>query len=433
MVAKSHPFQESLDYLLSLGNEVSAMKLGLDDISKLLSELGKPAVATLKVQVAGTNGKGSVCAFLNSICLKAGIKTGLYTSPHLISITERIKINGVDIEENEFAAIARVVRDTAESLVEKGDLGSVPTFFEQVTAIALIAFARHGVELIILETGLGGRLDATTAANAEIAAITRIDYDHQEYLGETLREIAAEKASIIHEGSKVVIGDQPPEAMGVIIARCANLGIRPRLVDEVRTELCRDDSLNFVFETLKARYENIELGLAGKHQIENAKIAVLLAEALQADFDISPTDIIDGLRQASHPGRLEFRDKFLFDGAHNLAGARALRAYIDEFIDRPITMIFGAMNDKDIAGIATVLFTRADKLILTQPENPRALLPTELEAFVKERSEIENVFTSRPVKSALQLAREVTPDNGVIVVTGSLYLVGEVKRILQNE
>jgi len=433
MVAKSHPFQESLDYLLSLGNEVAAMKLGLDDISKLLSELGKPAVATLKVQVAGTNGKGSVCAFLNSICLKAGIKTGLYTSPHLISITERIKINGVDIEENEFAAIARVVRDTAESLVEKGDLGSVPTFFEQVTAIALIAFARHGVELIILETGLGGRLDATTAANAEIAAITRIDYDHQEYLGETLREIAAEKASIIHEGSKVVIGDQPPEAMGVIIARCANLGIRPRLVDEVRTELCRDDSLNFVFETLKARYENIELGLAGKHQIENAKIAVLLAEALQADFNIRPTDIIEGLRQASHPGRLEFRDRFLFDGAHNLAGARALRAYIDEFIDRPITMIFGAMKDKDIAGIATALFTKADKLILTQPENPRALLPTELEAFVKERSEIENVFTSRPVKSALQLAREVTPDNGVIVVTGSLYLVGEVKRILQNE
>ena len=149
MVAKSHPFQESLDYLLSLGNEVSAMKLGLDDISKLLSELSKPAVATLKVQVAGTNGKGSVCAFLNSICLKAGIKTGLYTSPHLISITERIKINGVDIEENEFAAIARVVRDTAESLVEKKELVSIPTFFEQVTAIALIAFARHGVELII--------------------------------------------------------------------------------------------------------------------------------------------------------------------------------------------------------------------------------------------------------------------------------------------
>ena len=433
MVAKSHPFQESLDYLLSLGNEVAAMKLGLDDISKLLSELGKPAVATLKVQVAGTNGKGSVCAFLNSICLKAGIKTGLYTSPHLISITERIKINGVDIEENEFAAIARVVRDTAESLVEKKELVSIPTFFEQVTAIALIAFARHGVELIILETGLGGRLDATTAANAEIAAITRIDYDHQEYLGETLREIAAEKAAIIHEGSKVVIGDQPPEAMGVIIARCANLGIRPRLVDEVRTELCRDDSLNFVFETLKARYENIELGLAGKHQIENAKIAVLLAEALQADFNIRPTDIIEGLRQASHPGRLEFRDRFLFDGAHNLAGARALRAYLDEFIDRPITMIFGAMKDKDIAGIATALFTKADKLILTQPENSRALLPSELEAFVKERSEIGNVFTSRPVKSALQLAREVTPDNGVIVVTGSLYLVGEVKRILQNE
>ena len=430
MVAKSHPFQESLDYLLSLGNEVSAMKLGLDDISKLLSELGKPAVATLKVQVAGTNGKGSVCAFLNSICLKAGIKTGLYTSPHLISITERIKINGVDIEENEFAAIARVVRDTAESLVEKKELVSIPTFFEQVTAIALIAFARHGVELIILETGLGGRLDATTAANAEIAAITRIDYDHQEYLGETLREIAAEKAAIIHEGSKVVIGDQPPEAMGVIIARCANLGIRPRLVDEVRTELCRDDSLNFVFETLKARYENIELGLAGKHQIENAKIAVLLAEALQADFDISPTDIIDGLRQASHPGRLEFRDKFLFDGAHNLAGARALRAYFDEFIDRPITIIFGAMKDKDAAGIAKVLFPKTGTIVLTQPDNTRAMTAAELANLIPSEIGDDRLVRSGSVSEAIGFAQEVSPADGIILITGSLYLVGEARRIL---
>src|SRR5580765_5081472 len=152
------------------------MKLGLENIRKLLTALGDPRNNYLKVQVARTNGKGSVCAFLNSICLEAGVKTGLYTSPHLISITERIRINGADISEDDFARLATHVRETAENLLAKGELGSRPTFFEQVTAIALVAFAEAKVQLAILETGLGGRLDATTAANAEIAAITRIDY-----------------------------------------------------------------------------------------------------------------------------------------------------------------------------------------------------------------------------------------------------------------
>src|SRR5215204_205962 len=168
-------FQESAEYLLSLGNEVSTMKLGLENIRKLLAALGDRQNNYLKVQVAGTNGKGSVCAFLNSICLEAGIRDGKYTSPHLVSITERVQINGVDISENDFAKYATQVRETSERLVKSGKLESVPTFFEQVTAIALIAFADAGVELAILETGLGGKLDATTAANAQIAAITRID------------------------------------------------------------------------------------------------------------------------------------------------------------------------------------------------------------------------------------------------------------------
>jgi len=222
-------FQESEHYLLSLGNEVSAMKLGLENIRTLLAALGDPQKNYLKVQVAGTNGKGSVCAFLNSICLNAGIKTGMYTSPHLVSITERVKFDGIDISDGDFAEFASRVRHIAETLVAGGELENVPTFFEQVTAIALIAFAEANVELAILETGLGGRLDATTVANAEIAAITRIDIDHQKYLGETIEEIAAEKAAIIHAGSKVVIGDQQSEAMDVILERCRSVGVDPIL------------------------------------------------------------------------------------------------------------------------------------------------------------------------------------------------------------
>ena len=176
-------FQQASAYLLSLGNEVSAMKLGLENIRKLLAALGDPQENYLKVQVAGTNGKGSVCAFLNSICVNAGIKTGMFTSPHLISITERVQIDGDDISEQEFSRLATRVRTVSEDLVAAGELENIPTYFEQVTAIGLLAFAEAKVELAILETGLGGRLDATTAAHAEIAAITRIDLDHQQYLG----------------------------------------------------------------------------------------------------------------------------------------------------------------------------------------------------------------------------------------------------------
>src|SRR5688572_14082294 len=203
------------------------MKLGLENITTLLAALENPHNNYKKVQVAGTNGKGSVCAFLDSICREADIKTGLYTSPHLISITERVKIEGVDIAQDEFARLATLVRDTSESLVHEAKLERIPTFFEQVTAIALLVFAEHRVELAILETGLGGRYDAVTAANAEIAAITRIDLDHQEYLGETIEEIAAEKAAIIHAGSRVVIGEQDPEVMDVIRNRCRDLGVEP--------------------------------------------------------------------------------------------------------------------------------------------------------------------------------------------------------------
>jgi dihydrofolate synthase/folylpolyglutamate synthase len=403
-------FSESSSYLLSLGNEVSAMKLGLENIRKLLKLLHNPENNFLKVQVAGTNGKGSTCVFLDSICRAAGIKTGLYTSPHLISITERIKINGVGISEEDFARHATKAREIAESKFD-----APPTFFEQITAIALSAFAEAKIDLAILETGLGGRLDATTAANAEIAGITPIDYDHQQYLGSTLEKIAAEKAAIIHKGSKAAIAPQKPQARKVILERCREFGIKPVFSDSDLPT-------------------GIKLKIAGRHQLVNAALAKSIAEILRASgLRITEKAIIQGLENAVHPGRLEYLDGILFDGAHNIAGANALAAFFDEFVSRPVTLIFGAMNDKDISKIADILFSKAAYVILTKADNPRSALPEDLLKLVPAAFPKDNVFPAKNVSEALEIAQKITDDNGLICVTGSLYLVGEAQKILKDK
>jgi dihydrofolate synthase/folylpolyglutamate synthase len=407
-------FDESVNYLLSLGNEVSAMKLGLENIRTLLAALGKPENNYLKVQVAGTNGKGSTCVFLDSICRAAKIKTGLYTSPHLISITERIKVNGTDISEDDFARLATKVRNTAEKLFAKNTLEYIPTFFEQVTAVTLLAFAEAGIELAILETGLGGRLDATTAANAEIAAITPIDYDHQKYLGDTIEEIAAEKAAIIHQGSKVFVASQRTEAESIIRARCSELGIAPLFSNGL----------------LK---ENIRLKIPGRHQLINASLAKAVAETLaESGFPISSKDIGQGLENAVHPGRLEYLNGILFDGAHNPAGAQSLADYLAEFVSAPVTMIFGAMEDKNVAEIAEILFPSAKRLILTTVDNSRSARTEDLLKLVPAAFPKDNVFSTQTSAEALKKAQSVTTDDGLICVTGSLYLVGEMQKLLKD-
>ena len=310
-------FQEAVNYLLSLGHETLTIKLGLRNTELLLNALDNPQHAFQSVQIAGTNGKGSTAAMLDSICRSAGIKTGLYTSPHLVSITERIKVSGVEITREEFAACATTVREVSERLE------ALPTFFEQVTALALLAFRKAHIELAILETGLGGRLDSTTAANANIVAITQIALDHQEYLGNTIASIAAEKAAIIRPGVQAaVLGKQQyPEALDVLLQRCKETGATPILVDSME--------------------ERVNLALRGRHQLDNAGVAIRLAELLrETGFDIPPAAIVRGLETVQHPGRLELiqhQPAFLIDGAHKPAGAESLRAYLDEFARRPLT------------------------------------------------------------------------------------------------
>jgi dihydrofolate synthase/folylpolyglutamate synthase len=430
-------FDESVSYLLSLGHETTAIKLGLENVRRLLTRLGDPQTSFTSAQIAGTNGKGSTAAMLESICRAAGLRTGLYTSPHLVSITERICMGGREISRDEFASFASVVRAASEEVERES--GALATFFEQVTAIALAAFREARVDIAILETGLGGRLDATTAARASTVAVTPVAFDHQEYLGNTLAEIAAEKAAIIRPGVRAVIAPQDAEAEEVILRRCRECGVEPRYAtsDSEVEAVGEDGRLRVRLRTARGEYKGVRLALRGRHQLTNAAVAVALAESLAEDgLNISRENIVEGLERAEHAGRLELdarRDcSLLFDGAHNPAGARSLRAYLDEFAGGRVTLVFGAMRDKALAEIGQLLFPVAEHLILTEPRNPRAASVEELLRVVPVPPASSTITLAPSSSDALVIARTHTPPGGLICVTGSLYLVGEVKSFLQS-
>jgi dihydrofolate synthase/folylpolyglutamate synthase len=445
-------FNQALAYLLSLGHETLTIKLGLENTETLLAALGNPEQNYPSVQIAGTNGKGSTAAFLDSICRVAGLRAGLFTSPHLISITERINAAGQRISETQFAELTGVVKAVAEQLVARGELQTLPTFFEHITAIALLAFARARVELAILETGLGGRLDSTTAVHAGVVAITPVDMDHQEYLGQTLAEIAAEKAAIIQPGVTAIVAPQQAEAFDVIIHRCDSVGVEPRLVASSDTRLAPvaatsacitnvsattgDGRAIVSFKTPEATYDNVTLALRGVHQVDNAATAISIAEALRTKhFQISHEAIVQGLETAVHPGRLEMwpgPPRFLFDGAHNPAAARALRSYLDEFINEPIVMIFGAMRDKALGEMMRTLFPKADKVILTALDNPRAASIAELMAAIPEVFGQSEMVRASNVGEALAAARSIAPTEGTVCITGSLHLIGKAQELLRG-
>jgi dihydrofolate synthase/folylpolyglutamate synthase len=432
-------FTESLEYLYKLGNEVIAMKLGLTSTEKLLAALGNPEKHFTKIQVAGTNGKGSTCAFLDAICRSAQIKTGLFTSPHLISITERIKIGGEEISEKDFARHATRVREIAEKLVAEKELEALPTFFEQMTAIGIAAFAEREIEMAILETGLGGRLDSVTATRAEIVAITPIDYDHQQILGNTLTEIAAEKAAIIRKDTTVFVSPQKQEAENVVYGKCLEVGVDPIwAIPNVKLIKDLGGGLLYLSFTTKENNYKVDFSMQGKHQWTNAALAICIAENLRDfNFKIAKENFENGLETDQHKGRLEFWIKactssILFDGAHNVAGARALRDYLDEFVKQPVTMIFGAMRDKDLPEIAETLFPKAKKLILTEPKNERAVKISELLKHVPGNFDQKKVMLAATVEEAITAAKRVTEESELILITGSLYLVGEAQEILKS-
>jgi dihydrofolate synthase/folylpolyglutamate synthase len=429
-------FTTSTSYLHSLGHEVLAAKYGLENIRLLLDRLGNPEHAFKSVIVAGTNGKGSASAMIDSIARAAGHSCALFTSPHLVSIQERMRVRGREISEADFAERASEIREASEALVSEGKLDALPTFFEQITAIALSHFHECGVALAVLEVGLGGRLDSTNAVDRIVSVITSIDYDHQNILGHTIAEIAGEKAAIIKTGARAVIGRQDHEAAtAVLMRRCLETNVCPVFANEP-THVGAGDfgRMRFDYESSSSTYSQLVLGLRGRHQVDNAAAAIEAAELLDdSGFPITREAIIEGLGEVNWPGRLELiedRPAMLLDGAHNAAGARALRAYLDEFWPVPITVVFGAMGDKDIDRMAGDLFDAATTVVLTRVKDARAADNARLGNSALNRP--RNVIFTETVKQALSWARSVTPPDGLVCVAGSLHLVGEVKRLLEE-
>jgi dihydrofolate synthase/folylpolyglutamate synthase len=419
-------YDETVRLLYSLGNEVRAAKLGLERMTALLERLDSPHLGRAWVHVAGTNGKGSSCAMIESGLRAAGLRTGLYTSPHLAEPTERIRIAGQPVSREQFAGAFEPVHQAAERLLAEGLLEAHPTYFETVTAMAFLLFRALGAEIGVLEVGMGGRLDATNVVTPRLAAITPIDFDHESFLGKSLESIAAEKAGILKRGVPAVIAAQRPEAEATIEARAVELGIQPLRTSRWQVRDLELDRAGSRFRACGPKELRIECPLAGEHQVENALIAVTALEAL----DVPPEAILEGIRQTRWPGRLErVREapEIILDGAHNPAGARALARYMERFFaGRRVWLIYGAMRDKAVAEMAGILFPLAQEVILTAPAQARAVRPEILGELVDHP---RRRLAARLAEAIEIVRREAAPEDAVFI-SGSLFLAGEARSLL---
>jgi len=449
--------------MYALGHELAhtpSHKFDLAHMRVLLGALGSPERTFPSVLVAGTNGKGSTSATLASILRASGLKTGLYTSPHLVRINERIRLDGETISDDDFVLVHDVVDRTAERLVGEGDLPWHPSFFEMLTAMAFEYFARSRPDIVVLEVGMGGRLDATNVVEPRISVITDISLDHQKFLGNTLREIAGEKAGIIRAGGVVVTLPQMAEANDVIGHTILDRGARAvNAVSYVPPVSPGSDSFwlsqkAFNAEGAENPTENaekiqryplavlgaeimVESALVGRHQLRNTALAIAAAAELreQGFRSITARSIELGIRETWWPGRFQVvpardgRPEFVLDVAHNPAGAWALRATLSaEYPERAVTMVFGVLRDKAVGEIAEVLFPIAERVIVTHADNPRSATVAEIrEAARRTSAEIEE---AENVVAALEKAERAAGPKGLVVVTGSIYIVGEAMRTL---
>jgi len=440
-------YESAVHHLLELGHELASnRKFDLAHMRRLAEALGNPQHKLRSVLIAGTNGKGSTAATLASIVQAAGYRTGLYTSPHLLRVNERIQINQELISDAEFAVIYDRVERCAHELVERGELPWHPSFFEMLTAMAFEYFASAGVELAVLEVGLGGRLDATNIIDPLISVITDIDFDHQNFLGNTLPEIAHEKAGILRPKGTVVLLPQHPmvnETLGKgIMERDAHAVSAVKHMPSLTPgadDISADAIGNEFALTVMEKEIRVNFPLAGRHQLRNLALAITTAEELNRfGFQISASDVEQGIRSTRWPARFQVipaedgHPEVVLDVAHNPAGAWALRSALSTFYeDRPLTFIFGAMRDKAIREIADILFPLADRVIATQARNPRAASPEEI-AELGSHAQTE-ILHADSVQTALERARKLAGSKGVIVITGSIYIVGEALGLLSRK
>jgi dihydrofolate synthase / folylpolyglutamate synthase len=463
-------YENAVASMFALGHELAqtpARKFDLEHMRVLLRGMDHPERRFPSVLIAGTNGKGSTAATLASILRASGLRTGLYTSPHLVRINERIGVNDKEIGDDDFASLHAAVDRIAERLVERAELPWHPSFFEMMTAIAFEHFAREKVDLAVLEVGMGGRLDATNVVEPRVSVITDIALDHQKFLGNTLGEIAREKVGIIRAGGVAVALPQQPEANDVIGNTILELGARAVNAVPYVPPVSPGSSEYLVANTKEYRGEErlltakdakegakaakkyvyryplavlgeeilVETSLVGRHQLRNVALAIAAVVELnhQGFGGITAKSVERGIRETRWPGRFQVISaqsgwpEMIIDVAHNPAGAWALRSALSErYEDRPLIFVFGAMRDKAISEMAEILFPLAERVIATRPENPRAAAPEEIQqAAGRTGVEVEAV---EEVEHALERARSLAKVGTVLVITGSIYLVGEVMR-----
>jgi len=490
-------YETAVAQMYALGHELAHMpahKFDLAQIRVLLAALGHPERSFPSVLIAGTNGKGSTASMLASILQASGLKTGLYTSPHLVRINERIRLEGEAVSDDDFARLHDAVGRTAERLVGEGDMAWHPSFFEMLTAMAFEHFSRSRPDMAVLEVGMGGRLDATNVVEPRVSIITDIALDHQKFLGETIREIAREKAGIIRPGAAVVTLPQLPEANEVIGNAILSAGARavnavqyvppvspgnqypvpgtqypvPSTQYAVRSQFSVLSSRSSSEAGPRQRYSLEVLGreivvdspLIGRHQLRNAALAIAAAVELreQGFEQITANSIERGIRETHWPGRFQVvrgtqvpplsfpspegrapeaerrkpsaeGPEYVLDVAHNPAGAWALRSTLSSvYADRAITLVFGVLRDKAVAEMAEILFPMAERVIATHANNPRSATPEEIRQAAARVA--EEISEADSVAAALEQARKAAGPDGLVVVTGSIYIVGEAMRAL---
>ena len=422
---------DALAYLSDLTRH--GIKLGLHAIGALCEALGHPERAFPSVVVAGTNGKGSVAALVETGLRRSGHRTGLFTSPHLTDLTERFALDGAPVSSTRLVEQIPAFRSAVDSLVRRGRLATAPTFFEATTALAFQLFRDAGVDVGILEVGLGGRFDATNVVTPRAVVVTGIDLDHQQYLGDSLAAIAREKAGVIKPGGLVVTGETKPEALDVLTRRC-------RDVDAVLVETAREvettvqlvgSETEVTLTTPRATYGPLELSLRGRHQAVNAAVAVRLLEELgsRGGPPASHDAIVAALTGTRWPGRLELVEvapgrRVLMDAAHNVAAAGALAAYLREAYPEGLPLVLGVMADKDAAGLAAALVPVASRVLTTTVPGGRALGADALAAVVRRAAPELEVASVPGPRAALEAAWR---DAHTTCVAGSIHLLGELR------
>lgn len=427
-------YQEALEFIET--SHKFGMRLGLDNSFKLLELLGNPQDKLNFVHVAGTNGKGSVCSFVSNTLKEQGYKVGLYTSPYLETFTERIRLNGENIPEEEVARIVSIMKDKIEKMVEEGY--AYPTEFEIETAMAFYYYWEQKTDYVVLEVGLGGRYDATNVIKSPLASvIVSLSLDHIGILGNTLAKIAYEKAGIIKEDGITVVYKQHKEAEDVIKEVCKDKNNKYIEADFNEMVIKKSDINSQVFDCtiLGKRFENMEISLIGDHQVNNAVLALTVIKVLKDDrnIEISEEAIRKAFLNTRWPGRIEkIKDNpiFIIDGAHNEDGAKSLSKALEKnFNGKKMTLLIGMLKDKDIDSVLEILMDKFDKVITTTPDSDRAMnceeLKEKIEKYVKDVTAISNIEDA--VKYTLDSAKE----DDIIISAGSLYMIGNVRKLVK--